>query len=120
MHLHPISETHQLRPTMTYIDVLMRKSTRRSRTNDDSDEESDDGPAVDPEEAPQISPKRDRKTTGEAKEVQVAVKKVEEKGGQQLQGGLSAVRREMLLMLREEDEEKWEDIEYFDGEVHIK
>lgn len=104
---------------MTYIDVLMRKNTRRSRTNDESDVDSDEGPPPDPDEAPPVPVKKDRKAVGEAKEVQVAIKKVEDKGGQQLQGGLSAVRREMLLLLREEDEEKWEDIEYFDGEVQF-
>jgi DNA-directed RNA polymerase-3 subunit RPC5 len=36
---------------------------------------------------------------------------------QPLQGGLSAVRREMLLAIRTEDEEVWEDLEFCDGEV---
>lgn len=34
-----------------------------------------------------------------------------------LQGGLSSVRREMLLAIRMEDEEAWEELEFHDGEV---
>ena len=41
LHLHPIDETHQLRPTLTYLDALNRKS-RRTR-GADSDSESSDG-----------------------------------------------------------------------------
>ena len=85
--------------------------------NDDSEVESDDGPPPDPDEAPPALLKKDKKPAGEAKEVQVTAKKVDEKGGQQMQGGLSNIRREMLALLREENEEKWEDIEFFDGEV---
>jgi DNA-directed RNA polymerase-3 subunit RPC5 len=36
---------------------------------------------------------------------------------QPLQGGLSTVRREMLLAIRTEDEETWEDLEFCDGEA---
>ena len=41
LHLHPISETHQLRPTLTYMDVLSRKN-RRGRGGAGSDDDSDD------------------------------------------------------------------------------
>jgi DNA-directed RNA polymerase-3 subunit RPC5 len=47
-----------------------------------------------------------------------ARKSLDDKGGMQpLQGGLSAVRREMLFGIRTEDEEPWEDLEFCDGEV---
>jgi len=116
LHLHPISETHQLRPTLTYLDVLSRRS-RRSRGGG-SDSDSDDGPPPDPDEpAPVPAPKKEKKAAGEAKEIQVAARKSEDKGGQNLQGGLSAVRREMLLAIRAEEDEAWEDLDYHGGEA---
>jgi len=111
LHLHPLNETHQLRPTLTYLDALNRKS-RRSR-GADSDSDSDDGPPPDPDEVPPVpAPKKVKKSVGEAKEVQVAARKAEEKGGQNLQGGLSAIRREMLMSLRAEEEEEWQALSY--------
>jgi DNA-directed RNA polymerase-3 subunit RPC5 len=113
LHLHPINETHQLRPTLTYLDALNRKS-RRSRGTD-SDAESSDGspPPPDPDDAsPVSSPKKAKKPAGEAKDVQVAARKAEEKGGRDLQGGLSAMRREMLMSLRAEEEEEWQALAY--------
>ena len=47
LFLHPISETHQFRPTLTYMDALTRKSRRRG--GGFSDDESD-GPPPDPDE----------------------------------------------------------------------
>ncbi|EPQ60827.1 hypothetical protein GLOTRDRAFT_29922 [Gloeophyllum trabeum ATCC 11539] len=116
LHLHPISESYQLRPTLTYMDVLSRRN-KRSRAGDDSD--SDDGPPPDPdEEAPPPVVKKEKKPTpGEAREVQVAARRSDKEGGQAIQGGLSAVRREMLLMIRAEEEETWEDLEYCEGET---
>jgi len=119
LHLHPINETHQLRPALTYMDVLNRKTQRRGRTGTDSDSDSDDGPPPDPDEpAPAPAVKKEPKASGsgEAREVNVAIRKADERGGQSLQGGLSAVRREMLQLMRGEDEEPWEDIVYCDGE----
>lgn len=117
MHLHPINETYQLRPTLTYIDVLTRK-TKRPRGGAGSDDDSDDGPPPDPDEpAPAPAPKKEKKKSGETKEVQVSVKKVSDDKGMSLGGGLTAVRREMLLAIRAEEDEKWEDYEYCDGEV---
>jgi len=119
LHLHPIGQTHQLRPTLTYIDVLNRKAQRRARSGTDSDEDSDDGPPPDPDEpapAPPVKKEPKAAASGEAREVNVSIKKAEEKGGLSLQGGLSATRREMLHLLRVEDEEPWDDIVYCDGE----
>ncbi|KAI0002049.1 DNA-directed RNA polymerase III subunit Rpc5 [Russula vinacea] len=111
LHLHPINETHQLRPTLTYLDALNRKS-RRSRGTD-SDADSSDGSPPDPDEAsPVSSPKKAKKAAGEAKDVQVAARKAEEKGSRDLQGGLSAMRREMLLSLRAEEDEEWQALAY--------
>ncbi|KAF9821924.1 hypothetical protein IEO21_00354 [Rhodonia placenta] len=116
LHLHPINETHQLRPTLTYMDVLSRKS-RRSRAGNGSDDDSDDGPPPDPDEpAPAPAPKKEKKPAGDVKEVQVAVRKTGEQGVQ-FQGGLTAVRREMLMMIHAEEDEKWVDYEYCDGEA---
>ncbi|KAA1468169.1 hypothetical protein DENSPDRAFT_814241 [Dentipellis sp. KUC8613] len=116
LHLHPISEVHQLRPTLTYLDTLTRKSRRGRGAGSDSD--SDDGPPPDPDEpAPAPPPKKEKKSTTEAKEVQVAARKNEEKGGLAIQGGLSTVRRDMLLAMRAEEDEAWEDLEYHDAEA---
>ncbi|KAH8100619.1 DNA-directed RNA polymerase III subunit Rpc5 [Cristinia sonorae] len=118
LHLHPISETYQLRPTLTYMDVLSRKS-RRPKGNAGSDDDSDDGPPPDPDEpapAP-AAPKKEKKKAGEAKEVQVSVRKVVDDKGLSLGGGLTAVRREMLMAIRSEEDERWEDYEYCDGEA---
>lgn len=102
------------------MDVLLRKNSRRSRGGGGSDSDSDDGPPPDPDDPmPPSPPKKDKKPAGEAKEVQVAIKKTEDRGAQSSQGGLSGVRREMMMMLREEDEEKWEDIDYCDAEVRF-
>ncbi|KZV75560.1 hypothetical protein PENSPDRAFT_571202 [Peniophora sp. CONT] len=109
LHLHPVSETHQLRPTLTYLDVLSRKS-KRSR-GDDSD--SDDGPPPDPDEpAPAPVAKKEKKPTGDARDIQVSARKSEDKGGQNMQGGLSTVRREMLQAIHAEEDETWINYEF--------
>lgn len=66
-------------------------------------------------------PKKEKKTTSEAKEVQISARKTggDEKVGT-LQGGLSAARREMLIAIRTEEDEAWEDLEFHDGEVRLK
>ncbi|PCH33532.1 hypothetical protein WOLCODRAFT_135179 [Wolfiporia cocos MD-104 SS10] len=115
LHLHPIAETHQMRPTLTYMDVLNRKSRRRG--GDGSDDDSDDGPPPDPDEpAPVPAPKKEKKPALEAKEVQVSVRKADDRSAQ-MQGGMTAVRREMLMAIHAEEDEKWEDYEYCDGEA---
>jgi len=119
LHLHPISQTHQLRPTLTYVDVFHRK-TRRARTGAGDDSDSDDGPPPDPDDpTPAPAPvKKEPKVVGETKEVNVAVRKTtDDKGGPSMQGGLSAARHEMLLAMRKEEEEPWQDLEYCDGET---
>jgi DNA-directed RNA polymerase-3 subunit RPC5 len=64
-----------------------------------------------------VVPKKGKKPAGEAKEVQVAARKAEEKGGRDLQGGMSAMRREMLMSLRAEEEEEWQDLTFHGPEV---
>jgi len=118
LHLHPLSETQQLRPTLTYLDALNRKS-RRTR-GADSDSDSGDGTLPDPDEVSPIPiTKKTKKPAGEAKEVQVAARKAEEKGGRDLQGGLSTIRREMLMTVRAEEEEEWQDLTYHIAEVSL-
>jgi len=116
LHLHPISETHQLRPTLTYMDVLSRKSKRHR--GGDSDDDSDDGPPPDPDEPPPApAPKKEKKPAADAKEVQVSVRKSGDDRSAQFQGGLTAVRREMLTLIHAEEDEQWDDYEYCDGEA---
>lgn len=115
LHLHPISETHQFRPTLTYMDILTRKTKRRG-----SDDDSDDGPPPDPDEpAPAPAPKKEKKPSAEAKEVQVAISKNADDRGMSFAGGLTAVRREMLTAIRTEEDERWEEYEYCGSEVSL-
>jgi DNA-directed RNA polymerase-3 subunit RPC5 len=117
LHLHPLSETHQLRPTLTYLDALNRKSRRPRGTDSDSDS-GDGSPPPDPDDVPPVSaPKKGKKSAGEAKEVQVAARKAEEKGGRDIQGGMSVMRRELLMSLRVEEEEEWQNLTYHSPEV---
>ncbi|KAH8120094.1 DNA-directed RNA polymerase III subunit Rpc5 [Phellopilus nigrolimitatus] len=118
LHLHPISQTHQLRPTLTYMDVFHRKS-RRSKAGADDDSDSDDGPPPDPDDPNPPAPvKKEPKSVGELKEVNVSVRKAEDKGASQsLTGGLTTARREMLHQMRDEDEEPWQEFNYCDGET---
>ncbi len=117
MHLHPLTETHQLRPTLTYLDALDRKG-RRNRGADSDSESDGGGPPPDPDEVPPIStlPKA-KGPVGGAKEVQVTALKVDEKGGPHLQGGLSTIRREMLMGIRAEEEDEWQELAYHSPEV---
>lgn len=116
LHLHQIDETHQFRPTLTYLDALTRLSKRRGGAGFDSD--SDDGPPPDPDEPAHVSaPKKERNPVVDAKDVQVSARKSEDKGGQNLTGGLSTVRREMLMAVRAEEDEEWQDFHYHDGET---
>jgi len=117
LHLHPISETHQFRPTLTYVDVLSRKSKRPRGGG--SDDDSDDGPPPDPDDPTPALPtqKKEKKPVKEAKEVQVSVRKTVDDKGMPMGGGMTAVRREMLMMLRAEEDEQWEDYKFFDSET---
>ena len=114
--MHPFNETHQLRPTLTYLDALNRKN-RRSRGGD-SDSDSGGGSPPEPDDASPVSAvKKGKKPASEAKEVQIAARKAEEKGGRDLQGGMSTMRREMLMSLRAEEDEEWQDLVYHGPEV---
>ncbi|THH03229.1 hypothetical protein EW145_g6424 [Phellinidium pouzarii] len=101
IHLHPISQTHQLRPTLTYMDVHLRKS-RRSRVGVDDDSDSDDGPPPDPDDPNPPAPVKKRTKSSD---------------GRGERSGLTVARREMLHAMREEEEEPWQDFEYHDGET---
>jgi len=112
LHLHPISQTHQFRPTLTYLDMQSRKN-KKNRSGDEYD--SDEGPPPDPDEpVPMPTAKKEKKPAGDAREVQVTARKVDDKSGGQVQGGLSAVRREMLQAIRAEEDEDWEELQFYD------
>ena len=114
LHLVPISEMHQFRPTLTYLDIVSRKA-RRSRGGG-TDSESDDGPPPDPDEVlPVVTAPKKAKKTAEAKEVQVSARKSGD--DKNFQGGMSAARREMLLAIRTEEDEPWRPVQFCDGEV---
>ncbi|KAE9410952.1 hypothetical protein BT96DRAFT_952799 [Gymnopus androsaceus JB14] len=98
LHMHPIDSTHQFRPTLTYLDILSRKSKRRK--DDDSDSDSDDGPPPDPGR------------TNTAKEVQVSARRViEDKAGN--------LAQLMLAIIRAEQDESWRNLEFCDMEKHL-
>ncbi|KAJ3883027.1 DNA-directed RNA polymerase III subunit Rpc5 [Lentinula edodes] len=111
LHLHPINATHQFRPTLTYLDILSRKSKRRG--GDDSDSDSDDGPPPDPDEPVPVTAakKKEKKATaGDAKEVQVSARRTDDKAGNLSQ--LSNARKEMLAIIRAEQDESWQDLQF--------
>ncbi|QRV75990.1 hypothetical protein RhiJN_04005 [Ceratobasidium sp. AG-Ba] len=108
LYLHRIHNVQQLRPSLTYLDAAARKQ-KRTRGGGDSD---DEGPPPDPDEPapPPMVPKEKKKS--DAKEVLVTARKNDDKSGTQVVGGLSAIRREMLNIMREEQEEKWQPLDY--------
>ncbi|KIY72755.1 hypothetical protein CYLTODRAFT_428784 [Cylindrobasidium torrendii FP15055 ss-10] len=111
LHLHPISETHQFRPTLTYLDVFNRKTRRRGE--DDSDE--DDGPPPDPDDpTPVVIPKPEKRAKKlDAKEVTVAAKRGEEKSMQAM-GSMSSTRKEMIQAIHNEEDEDWQPLTFND------
>ncbi|KAF8622250.1 hypothetical protein AX15_007189 [Amanita polypyramis BW_CC] len=111
LHLHPISELHRFTPTLTHLDVQSRKN-KRSKTGAGSDSESDDGPPADPDETPVISTSKGKeKKPVEMREINVSTRKTDDKG---TTVGMSMVRREMLQIIRAEEEEDWQNYEYCD------
>ena len=94
----------------------MSRRTRRSRGGAGSDSETDDGPPPDPDEPPVVVTPKEKKPV-DAKEIQVSARKPGEDKGGNLHGGVSAVRREMLLAIRMEEDEPWQAVEFCDGEV---
>jgi len=116
LNLHPIKETHQFRPTLTYLDILSRRN-RRGR-QDGSDSESDDGPPPDPDDLlPVEAPKKEKKSTGPGKEIQVSARKSDDKGATSTLGSLSVIRRDMLRVIRLEEDEEWQELRFFDVAV---
>lgn len=113
LNLHPIKETHQFRPTLTYLDILSRRN-RRGRQGG-SDSESDDGPPLDPDDPlPVETPKKEKKSTGPGKEIQVSARKSDDKGATSTLGSLSVIRRDMLRVIRSEEDEEWQELHFFD------
>lgn len=112
LYLHPVSEIHQFRPTMTYLDMQSRKS-RHSTAGAGSDSDSDHGPPPDPDEVqvPPTSKAKDKKPV-EMREISVSTRKTDDKGATV---GLSTVRREMLQVIRAEEDEEWQNYEYCDA-----
>lgn len=110
LSLHPVAETLQLRPTLTYMDHISRKKGGRGGEESGSE---DDGPPRDPDEVPPDAVKKE-KPEPQAKEVQVSVRKStpDEKN---ILGGLSVQRRELLAHIRAEEEDPWEELVYYDG-----
>ena len=116
LNLHPIRETHQFRPTLTYLDILSRRN--RHGQQGGSDSESDDGPPPDPDDPSLVQvPKKEKKSTGPGKEVQVSARKSDDKSATSALGGLSTVRRDMLRIIRSEEDEEWEELRFFDVAV---
>lgn len=116
LHLHPVSEIHQFKPSLTYLDVLSRPTRRKASDSDDSE---DDGPPPDPDEpvpAPAPKAKKEKGKEVEAKEITVSAKKADDAN---LQGGLSTMRREMLLGMRKEQEEAWVDYDFSAVDVRL-
>jgi len=97
----------------------MSRGNRRSRGGTGSGSETDDGPPPDPDEPPVIVAPKEKKPV-DAKEVQVSARKPGEDKNGNLHGGMSAIRREMLLAIRAEEDEPWQGVEFCDGEVRVQ
>jgi DNA-directed RNA polymerase-3 subunit RPC5 len=98
------------------LDILSRRNKRAWDGTSDSD--SDDGPPPDPDEPARVpAAKKGKKPMPESREVQVSARKPEDKGGAQIPGGLSAVRKEILNAIRAEEDVSWEDLQYYDVSV---
>jgi len=116
LHLHPISETHQFSPNLSYLDVLSKNSRpRRPNASDDEDEEGPPPDPDDPQPAPSSPKKVKKAATSNAKEVTVAARRVGD-GSDDL-GGLSSIRRELILKRRKERDEPWQALDYHDEQV---
>lgn len=114
LHLHPISETHQFGPNLSYLDLLSKTSRPRRPTGSDDE---DDGPPPDPDEPvpDKPAPKKEKKaSSSSAKEVTVSARRAPD--SEDL-GGLSTLRREMIGNRRKEREEPWETLEWKDEGV---
>lgn len=115
LHLSPLTQTYQLRPSLTYLDHLLTLERRRKREqrHPDSDSEGD------------ISDTEIKKE--EAKAVQVSVKQsVDLSGGGAFGkmgggggGGLANGRAGAGLFapLRAEEGEQWQELEYYHADV---
>ncbi|KAI5991640.1 DNA-directed RNA polymerase III subunit Rpc5 [Pisolithus albus] len=114
LHLVPVSETHQFRPTLTYLDLTSRKSGR-SKGGAGTDSDSDDYPPDPDEPVPVVAAAKKEKKPAEGKEVQMSARKLVEDRNNSIQGGMSAIRREMLLAMRAVEEEPWQAIEFCDS-----
>lgn len=116
LYLHPVSELHQFRPALTYLDVQSRKTMRSTTTGSEYD--SDEGPPPDPDEVPvSAAPRRKEKKPVEMKEISVSTRKTDDKG---TAVGLSTMRREILQVIRAEEDEEWQNYEYCDATVRIR
>ncbi|KIO31197.1 hypothetical protein M407DRAFT_68288 [Tulasnella calospora MUT 4182] len=100
LYLHPISQVHQFRPTLTYMDVLSRKN--RPKTDDDDDVEEESAP-----------PAAAATVAKAAREVVVAARGTPGEAAGNV-GGLSALRRDMISTMRKEQEERWVDMQWDD------
>ncbi|ORY73406.1 DNA-directed RNA polymerase III subunit Rpc5 [Leucosporidium creatinivorum] len=101
LHLSPITQTYQLRPSLTYLDNLITLERRRKRDQKDQDDDDDEGDLSDAEIKKE-----------EAKAVQVSVKQSAEGAAAALKpgaGGLSNGRAGASLFapLRAEEGEAW-------------
>ncbi|KZT57410.1 hypothetical protein CALCODRAFT_434231 [Calocera cornea HHB12733] len=99
LYLHPLERTYQLRPSLDYLDALAakEKESRRGRGDEDDEEEEEEG---------ETRVKRD---------VREVIGTVKGSGTDKEFGGMSTVRKEMLVMMRDEKEEKWHDLEWNDA-----
>jgi len=60
------------------------------------------------------APKKEKKYTGPGKEVQVSARKSDDKGASSTLGSLSMIRRDMLRVIRSEEDEEWQELRFFD------
>ncbi|KAF8337418.1 DNA-directed RNA polymerase III subunit Rpc5 [Cantharellus anzutake] len=117
LHLHPISETHQFKPNLSYLDFSRKTSSKRAALGapvnpasddegPDSDDADDDHPAVG---SAASKPKKRPGAGAGLREISVSAKRTDD-GWQG--ASLSDVRLEIMAKTQSEREARWFDLEY--------
>jgi DNA-directed RNA polymerase-3 subunit RPC5 len=114
-HLHPVGDIQQLRPSLTHLDEQQSNKSSSSKIAGVAAADSDDG-AGDRVAIPGL-PRREDVNMADAKEALVTTRKSGDLSSIHLQSGVTAVRREMLLALRLEEDGRWEELAFCGADV---
>ncbi|GAA5869711.1 hypothetical protein JCM1840_000566 [Sporobolomyces johnsonii] len=101
LHLNPVTQTFQMRPSLTYLDNLLAIERRAKREAARNDDEDDDGEVSDTELKKE-----------EAKAVQVSIKTGDGSKGP-LGGGNGRAGASLFAPLRAEEGEEWKPLKHY-------